>query len=135
MRIFRDDIEPISEHEDVIVHSMIPKFTWRDETQGSYLELVDVFKIKAGKRAEPHTHDTHEFYYILEGEAIVQIEDEARRVRPGHMIHIPRNARHSVWPTGDGMKGFCFAVSYQEPFEPGYVPCDLPEVPVLDADA
>lgn len=120
-----------TEHNDVIVQSLIPKFTMRDETMGSFLELVDIFTIKAGTKCEPHTHDTHEFYFILEGQPIVQIEDEAHRINVHELVHIPRNARHTIWPSGDeDVKGLCFSVSYQEPYELGYRPCDLPEVDV-----
>lgn len=120
-----------TEHVDVIIHSLVPKFTMRDETLGGYLEFVDIFEIAAGAKAEPHTHDTHEFYFILEGEPIVQIEDEAHPVNVHELVHIPRNARHTIWPTGGkGVKALCFSVSYQEPFDPGYVPVDLPEVDV-----
>jgi quercetin dioxygenase-like cupin family protein len=133
MDVRSQDIEPFMEHEDVIVHSMVPKFTMRDETMGGFLELVDVFEIKDGAKAEPHYHDTHEFYFILEGEPIVQIEDEARLLKVGDLVHIPRNARHSIWPTGGkDMRGFCFAISYQEPYDPGYQPCELHEVEVSE---
>ncbi len=122
-------VEPILEHETVKVHSLFPKFSFREQTEGSYLEFVDVFEIRAGAQAEPHYHDTHEFYFLLEGDAVVQIEDEASHVRPGDLIHIPRNAKHSIWPTTDrGVKAFCFAVSYQEPELPGYTPAELPPV-------
>ncbi|SPT51238.1 cupin domain-containing protein [Actinomadura madurae] len=125
------------EHEGTVkVTSFVPKFTMREETAGGFLELVDRFEIAAGGKAAPHYHDTHEFYYILDGDPVVQIENEAHRVYPGELVHIPRNARHSVWPTGDkGMAGLCFAISYQEPYEPGYVPCDLPEVEVTERDS
>lgn len=122
------------EHEGtVIINSFVPKFTMREETDGGFLEFVDRFEIKAGGKAAPHFHDTHEFYYILEGAPVVQIENEAHRVEPGELIHIPRNARHSIWPTTEqGMKGLCFSISYQQPYDPGYTPCDLPEVPITE---
>lgn len=119
---------PIVEHKDVIVYSMVPKWTMRGETLNSYLEFVDVFEIQPGARAEPHYHDTHEFYFILQGDGVVQIGGEARRVSPDDLIHIPRDAIHSVWPVGDEpIRALCFAVSYQEPGGRGYIPAELPE--------
>ena len=120
--------DPITEHQNVVVHSMYPKFTMRDETRDTYLEFVDVFEVAAGERAEPHYHNTHEFYFILEGEAYVQIEDEAVKVKPYDLIRIPPNAKHTARALDKGMKGLSFALSYQEPFDPGYHPADLPEV-------
>jgi len=122
------------EHEGTVtVQSFVPKFSMRDETAGGFLELVDLFEVKPGGKVAPHYHNTHEFYFILEGEPVVQIEDEAHRINVGELVRIPPNARHTIWPTGDqGVKGLCFAISYQEPYEPGYVPCDLPEVEVTE---
>lgn len=133
MDIRYGDCKPIIEHVDVVVHSMIPKFSVRDLTKDGYLEFVDVFEIAAGAKSEPHRHDTHEYFFILEGEVVVQIEDEARRMEPNQLVHIPRNAAHTIWPiNGNPMKGLSFAISYQEPYDPGYVPVDLPEVPIAE---
>ena len=122
------------EHEGTVkVTSLVPKFTMRDETMGSFLELVDYFEMELGSKVNPHYHDTHEFYFIIAGEVVVQIENEAHRIYPGELVHIPPKARHTIWPTTDqGMKGLCFSVSYQEPYEPGYVVADLPEVEVTE---
>lgn len=121
--------EPITEHESVTVYSMFPKWSLQGETAGTYLEFVDVFEISPGARAEPHRHDTHEFYFVLAGEGAVQIEDEMSGVSPGDLVRIPRNAAHSIWLTGDEpIRSFCFAVSYQEPGGPGYAPAELPMI-------
>lgn len=122
------DVEPITEHDNIVVHSMFPKFSFREETAGTYLEFIDVGEILPGERAEPHYHDTHEFYFFLEGEAYVQIEDEAVRVKPYDLVRIPPNARHTARALDQRVKLLSFALSYQEPFEPGYHPVDLPEV-------
>lgn len=52
---------------------MVPKFTMREETMGGYLELVDVFEIAFGADPIPHYHDTHEFFFILAGQPVIQI--------------------------------------------------------------
>lgn len=36
---------------------MVPKFSTCEETAGTYLELIDVFEIVAGARAELTPHD------------------------------------------------------------------------------
>ena len=121
-------LEPTVMHESVRVWELVPKFSVREETKGTYLEAIVEFEIAAGARAEPHHHDTHEYYFILEGEAVVQIEDEARRVRPKDLVYIPPGADHTIWPTGEtGVRSLAFAASYQEPVLPGYIPAELPE--------
>lgn len=126
-------VTPVTMHETVTVWSMVPKFSIMEQTKGTYLEAVEEWTVAAGTRAESHFHNTHEYYYILEGDAVVQIEKEARRVHPRDLIYIPPNAVHTIWPAGEkGVRAFSFAVSYQKPGGTGYVPAELPEVPVSD---
>lgn len=116
-------------HESVRVWELVPKFSMREETEGTYLEAVEEFEIAPGAKAEPHYHDTHEYYFILEGEAVVQIGDEARRVGPKDLVYIPPNAVHTIWPVdGGGVRSLAFAASYQPPTLPGYTPAELPAV-------
>jgi quercetin dioxygenase-like cupin family protein len=126
------NIVPVTMHESVKVWGFIPKFSAYNETKGTYLEAVEEFTLSAGVRAEPHYHDTHEFFYILEGSATVQVETEARVCKPGDFIRIPRNAVHTARAGSSGVRALAFSVSYQEPHGIGYVPADLAEVEAAD---
>jgi mannose-6-phosphate isomerase-like protein (cupin superfamily) len=56
-----------------------------------------------GATVTPHHHETlEEIYYIIEGEGVMEIDDEAREVCAGDAIYIPRYARHTLSNTGDG---------------------------------
>lgn len=119
-------------HQVVSVWGFVPKFSMYDQTQGSYLEAVEEWAVAPNIRSEPHFHDTHEFFFFLEGDAVVQIEQEARRVHPGDLVYIPRNAVHAV-PSGEnGVCAFSFSVSYQKPEGIGYTPAELPEVSTFE---
>ena len=78
-------------------------------------KAVEEFWLDPGVRAEPHFHDTHEFFYILEGSATVQIGLEARICGRGDFIRIPRNAVHTARAGKDGVRALAFSVSYQDP--------------------
>ena len=110
-------VEPTIEHGGTChTYFMFPKESYREETEGSYLEYVAEFEIAAGAHLEPHTHDTHEFYYMLAGVATLEIDGEQRKVGPGDLIHIPRNALHSIWPEdGGSLRALSFAVSFMPP--------------------
>jgi quercetin dioxygenase-like cupin family protein len=129
--------KPITLHETVTVHSLIPKYEKHDETRDTYLEFFDVFEVAPGHKIEPHFHNTHEWYFVLQGPLVVQIEDQARRLIPGDLIYIPPNARHTAWTDGEErVRAIAFACSYQKPEGLGYVPCELPEVePTRDGAA
>ena len=71
-----------------------------DATEGSYLEYVSEFEIAPGTHLEPHKHNTHEFFYILSGRALMQVGRDKREVEPGDLIHIPPNTVHSIAPLG-----------------------------------
>jgi quercetin dioxygenase-like cupin family protein len=124
-------IEPTIEHGGTCrTFFMFPKESIRRETEGSYLEYVSEFEIAAGTHLEPHRHNTHEFYYILSGKALMQIGQEKREVGPGDLIHIPPNAVHSIAPLGDTvpMRALAFAASFLPPGGAGSEaePAELP---------
>ena len=124
-----DQLEPEIVHDTGAVYWIVPEGSMRDETEGSsFFDFVSEFTVQPGAQLQPHYHDTFEFYYILSGRAIMQIEDEANHVKPGDLVKIPRNARHTIWPTGDEeIRALCFSTSFQAPGE-RFVPCELPRV-------
>jgi quercetin dioxygenase-like cupin family protein len=130
MDIRNANVEPTVEHGgSCLSYFMVPKESFREETEGSYLEFIGEFELKPGARLQPHYHDTHEYYYILSGEAVMQVENEQSVLSPGDLIHIPRNAAHSIWSASetDPFRALAFAVSFQPPGAT-YVDAELPEV-------
>jgi quercetin dioxygenase-like cupin family protein len=117
MDVRNSKIEPTIEHGGTCrTFFMVPKESMREETMGSYLEYVSEFEIAAGTNLEPHRHNTHEFFYMLSGKAMMQIEKEKREVVPGDLIYIPPNAVHSIWPLGDQpLRALAFAASFLPP--------------------
>lgn len=117
MNVTNARIEPTIEHGGTCrTYFMVPKEAMRAETEGSYLEYVSEFEIAAGSHLEAHRHDTHEFYYVLKGRALMQIGAEKREVEPGDLIHIPPNAVHTIAPLGDApVRALAFAASFLPP--------------------
>lgn len=128
----RRAVTPVTMHQAVTVWGLIPKFSVHDRTQGTYLEAVEEWAVAPNIRSEPHFHDTHEFFFFLEGDAVVQIEQEAQRVYPGDLVYIPRNVVHAVRSGPNGVRAIAFSVSYQKPEGTGYTPAELQEVHVPD---
>jgi mannose-6-phosphate isomerase-like protein (cupin superfamily) len=125
----QDQVEKEIVHQTGAVYWLVPEGSMREATEsGSFFDFISEFTLEPGTQLEPHHHDTFEFYYVLEGEAVMQVEREAHVVIPGDLIRIPRNARHSIWPTeGNSIRCLCVATSFQAPGE-RFVPCDLPRV-------
>jgi quercetin dioxygenase-like cupin family protein len=121
--------DPVAEHNGTVsTHFLFGKEELRNETSGSYLEFVDIFTVEAGTQLEPHFHNSHEFYFILDGSAVMQVEGTKRIVGPGDLVHIPPNAPHSIAATDDGpLRSFAFAASFQAPGET-YTVTTLPDV-------
>ncbi len=65
----------------------------KDITDGGYLELANEFEVAVGGEVFPHTHPTHEFYFMMTGTGVMTIGDEQRDVAPG---------RPDLHPTGRG---------------------------------
>lgn len=108
----------VAEHDGTVVaYFMFGKDELRDASMGSTIEFINEFTVEAGARIEPHFHNSHEFYYVLDGEGWMQVGDEKQYVTPRTLIYIPPNAPHSMWPAkeGEGMRCLCWANTFEEP--------------------
>jgi quercetin dioxygenase-like cupin family protein len=115
MDVRNADVEPVIEHGGTCLsYFLVGKEEMRAATSGSYLEFVSEFELRPGAELEPHRHDTDEFYYLLHGAARMTIEGEERDVDVGDLVHIPRNAVHSIRPAEPeaGFRALAFAVSF-----------------------
>ncbi len=108
-----DELTPTIEHNGTTpVWWLVPPQEMRHATDGGFLELVSEWEIAKGGAVDPHSHPTHEFYYILAGEGIMQIADEQRPVGKGDLVYTPPDTTHSIWPTEEGapLRGLAFAI-------------------------
>ncbi len=65
------------------------------------LSLAEARVEPGGETAEHFHKSSDEIYYILEGEGIMRIEGEERKVRPGDAIAIPAGRKHKIKNDGD----------------------------------
>jgi quercetin dioxygenase-like cupin family protein len=116
------DAAPIVEHNGTVpVWWMVPSRQMKDMTDGGFLELVNEFEVAGGGYVEPHSHPTHEFYYVMSGRGIMRIEDDEREISQGDLVHIPPDKVHTLRPVTDNapIHCFCFAIGV-----PGAGPID-----------
>jgi quercetin dioxygenase-like cupin family protein len=59
-----------------------------------------VCEILPGGALVLHRHPTLELYYFLEGEGVVRLGDQERKVRPGTTVSIPADVPHGIRNTG-----------------------------------
>jgi quercetin dioxygenase-like cupin family protein len=112
-----EDVSPVVEHNGTVpVWWLINPREMKEITEGGYLELANEFEVKGGERVFPHTHPTHEFYYVTSGRGIMTIDGEDRSVVQGDLIYIPPDAVHSLRPVSDHapIHCFCFAVAVKD---------------------
>ena len=89
-------------------------------TDGGFVELINEFEVAPGGAVFPHSHPTHEWYFVMTGRGVMTIADEDRTVAPGDLVYIPPDEVHSLRPIGGGaIHCFCFAVAV-----PGAAPVD-----------
>ena len=108
-----DTVDPEVEHNGTVpVWWLIRPQEMGEITRGGSLELANEFEVAVGGEVFPHTHPTHEFYFVMRGEGIMTIGDEQREVKPSDLIYIPPDQVHSLRPTGgEPIHCFCFAVA------------------------
>jgi len=105
---------PITEHEGTCLGwYLFNKNELQAKTEAGYLEFINEFQVEGGTALKPHTHNSEEFYYVLYGRGIMEIEKEKKRVYPGDLIRIPPNAVHSIRSDSDNypVHCLCFAIA------------------------
>ena len=117
-----EQVKPEIEHAGTVpVWWLVKPGELREITEGGFLELVSEFEVAGGGLVDPHSHPTHEFYYVTSGRGIMVIGGEEREIVQGDLVHIPPNLVHSLRPVSDHapIHCFCFAVGV-----PGAGPVD-----------
>ena len=64
--------------------------------------IVALMRMPAGTGAEEHSHPNEQWIYILEGTFRARVEGTEVEAKPGSVIYVPANARHSGKATADG---------------------------------
>ena len=76
------DVAPVVEHAGTVpVWWLFQPGELKDTTSGGFLELVSEWEVAGGGLVDPHSHPTHEFYYIISGTR--HHEDRGRRAGSG----------------------------------------------------
>jgi quercetin dioxygenase-like cupin family protein len=59
--------------------------------------FCDLYCLQPGQSQKPHSHaEADKIYYVLEGEATIQIGDEEQVVGPGRIVLAPSEVLHGV---------------------------------------
>jgi quercetin dioxygenase-like cupin family protein len=112
-----EDVAPVVEHNGTVpVWWLINPREMKEITDGGYLELANEFEVPGGSAVYPHTHPTHEFYYVTSGRGLMTIGDEEREIAQGDLVYIPPDTVHSLKPVSDhaSIHCFCFAVGVKD---------------------
>jgi quercetin dioxygenase-like cupin family protein len=112
-----EDVAPVVEHNGTVpVWWLVSPREMKDVTEGGHLELVSEFEVAGGGLVDPHSHPTHEFYYVTSGRGIMTIDGEEREIKQGDLVHIPPDLVHSLRPVSDHapIHCFCFAVGVKD---------------------
>jgi quercetin dioxygenase-like cupin family protein len=122
MDIRRSDGPRVVEHGGTCTTRFyVAKEELRESTMGGYFELFSRFRLEPGTQLEPHSHDSDEVYYLLEGQAMMRVGEETAPLSPGDLVRIPPNQIHSIWPVGDSaIEALAVGFSYMPADRVGY---------------
>jgi len=118
-----EDVEPVVEHNGTVpVWWLVNPREMKDITDGGYLELANEFEVKGGEQVFPHSHPTHEFYYVTNGRGIMTIDGEERPISQGDLVYIPPDKVHSLRPVSETapIRALVFAVGLADTPEYDY---------------
>jgi quercetin dioxygenase-like cupin family protein len=108
-----EGVTPVIEHNGTTpVWWLVPPRQMQEATEGGFLELVSEWIVEGGGMVDPHSHPTHEFYYVMNGRGIMTIDGEDRPIAQGDLVYIPPDKVHSLRPISDNapIHCFCFAI-------------------------
>jgi quercetin dioxygenase-like cupin family protein len=106
------DVEPLAEHNGTVsVWYLVAPQAMREATDGGFLELINEFEVAGGSAVHPHSHPTHEWYYVTAGRGVMTVGEEDREIVQGDLVYIPPGVVHSLRPITDHapIRCFCFA--------------------------
>jgi quercetin dioxygenase-like cupin family protein len=112
-----EQVAPVVEHNGTVpVWWLVNPREMKEITDGGYLELANEFEVQGGSAVFPHTHPTHEFYYVTSGRGTMTIGDETREISQGDLVYIPPDTVHSLEPISPhaSIRCFCFAVGVKD---------------------
>jgi quercetin dioxygenase-like cupin family protein len=112
----------VAHRESIHVWWLVRPRELKSQTAGGFLELVSEFDVKPGGQVAPHSHPTHEWYYVLSGLGVMHIEAAEESVEPGDLVYIPPRTEHSLVTTGDEpIRCLCFAIAEPDAPEIDYM--------------
>lgn len=77
-------------------------YRWGESCDGWHLLALDDLSVieermPSGSVEERHYHArARQFFYVLEGEAVLELEGTAHRLRQGEGLHVPPGSAHQV---------------------------------------
>jgi quercetin dioxygenase-like cupin family protein len=106
--------------------NIIPRLTSHADAHGRQItkqQLIDPFVVPnlAGlsvatllpnQRISLHQHSTmHEFFYVLSGSGVIQVNGIDNSVEPGSFVHVAPGETHSFWVPSDSQQSMKMFVS------------------------
>ena len=71
-----------------------------DYTGGAF--DIELTRIGPGGASTPHTEPWSHLFYVLDGEAVLEIEGESARLKPGSVAPVRAGQTHHLTNTGPG---------------------------------
>jgi quercetin dioxygenase-like cupin family protein len=98
----------------IVSTSNAEHYRWGDACDGWHLLAGDDLSVieecmPPGTAEQRHRHSkSRQFFYVLEGEAVLELEGTPHRLGSGQGLHVPPGAAHQM--RNDSMRGLRFLV-------------------------
>ncbi len=79
-----------------------------DRPSWSNVTSTGTFRARAGGTFDRHYHDCDEYWFIIEGRAIIEIDDERYAVEPGDIVCTEIGREHDILQVLEPLSGFWF---------------------------
>jgi mannose-6-phosphate isomerase-like protein (cupin superfamily) len=98
MKITKKNSSPLYESQGIATYLLASAIT----TNSRYI-TTSLVEMNAGAKQRIHSHENEQCYYILEGEGLMTVGRETRKVAAGDCIFIPSNEPHGLNNNGQNV--------------------------------
>lgn len=102
-------------HEDVASKNVLKRIEGDDRPAWSDVTSAGTFVVDGSKPFDRHHHDCDEYWFIVRGRAVIELDDERHTVEPGDIVCTRRGLEHDFLQILEPVQGFWF----EGPLVPG----------------
>lgn len=98
----------MSEDGEIATGNVLKRIEGAQRPPWSDVTSAGTFLVDGSKPFDRHHHDCDEYWFIVRGRAVIEIDDERHTVEPGDIVCTERGREHDFLQVLEPVQGFWF---------------------------